>query len=130
MTHHDLQYVLKKDVRNNPIHREVDRGRQREFAVMLGIGAALVVVTLLVATQQFAYAGYRAQIERMREELRVEADYQRRFQLELATLSSPQQIGQRSRRELDLVAPRPEDVIVLERLPTGVPPSGAVVARK
>ena len=36
----DFEYAIKKDVRNNPIVREVDEARQRQLWRTAGIGAA------------------------------------------------------------------------------------------
>jgi len=41
-----FEYAIKKDVRNNPIVREVDETKQRELWKWAGIAAFLVVVLL------------------------------------------------------------------------------------
>ena len=41
-----FEYAIKKDVRNNPIVREVDRHRQREMWRSVGVGGLLVLVLL------------------------------------------------------------------------------------
>src|SRR5213076_2374232 len=41
-----FEYAIKKDVRNNPIVREVDNARQRELWKWAGVAAFLVVVLL------------------------------------------------------------------------------------
>ena len=48
-----FEYAIKKDVRNNPIVREVDRDRHREMWRSLGVGAFLVGVLLFSAWQHF-----------------------------------------------------------------------------
>ena len=54
MDHADaFEYAIRKDVRNNPIVREVDQRRQRELWASLGIGAALVLVVMFSAWQHF-----------------------------------------------------------------------------
>ena len=45
----DFEYAIKKDVRNNPIVREVDQARQRQLWRSMGIGLFLVVVLLFSA---------------------------------------------------------------------------------
>jgi hypothetical protein len=61
MTAEAFEYEIKKDVRNNPIVREVDRERNREMVRSVGIGVFLVVVLLFWAWQQFELLrhGYR-----------------------------------------------------------------------
>ena len=53
MTTESFEYAVRKDVRNNPIVREVDRERHRDMFRSLGIGVLLVVVLLFWAWQQF-----------------------------------------------------------------------------
>ena len=42
-----FEYAIKKDVRNNPIVREVDETKQRELWKWAGIAAFLVMVLLI-----------------------------------------------------------------------------------
>ena len=46
MSEMDFEYAIKKDIRNNPIVREVDEARQRQLWRSVGIGLFLVVVLL------------------------------------------------------------------------------------
>ena len=46
MTGESFEWAIKKDVRNNPIVREVDRERLREMWRSVSIGAFLVLVRL------------------------------------------------------------------------------------
>jgi hypothetical protein len=46
MTAETFEYAIKKDVRNNPIVREIDRERNREMVRSVGIGVFLVAVLL------------------------------------------------------------------------------------
>ena len=61
MTADTFEYAIKKDVRNNPIVREVDRNRQRELWRSVGVGGILVSVLLFSAWQHFELLrhGYR-----------------------------------------------------------------------
>ena len=47
MSAQDFERVIKKDIRNNPIIREVDQTRQRELRRSAVIGVFLVAVLLL-----------------------------------------------------------------------------------
>ena len=62
-----FEYAIKKDVRNNPIVREIDRERNREFVRSVAIGVFLVSVLLFWAWQQFELRrnGYR--LEQMQQ---------------------------------------------------------------
>ena len=41
MTAETFEYAIKKDVRNNPIVREIDRERNREMVRSVGVGVFL-----------------------------------------------------------------------------------------
>ena len=53
----DFEYAIKKDIRNNPIVREVDQARQRQLWRSMGIGVFLVAVLLFSAWQHFELCG-------------------------------------------------------------------------
>jgi hypothetical protein len=54
----DFEYAIKKDVRNNPIVREVDEARQRQLLQTVVIGGFLSLVILFSAWQRFALVGH------------------------------------------------------------------------
>jgi hypothetical protein len=51
MTGETFEYAIKKDVRNNPIVREIDRDRHRELWHATMLGVSLVAVLLFGACQ-------------------------------------------------------------------------------
>jgi hypothetical protein len=53
----DFEYAIKKDVRNNPIVREVDAARQRQLLQTVVIRGVLSLVILFSARQRFALVG-------------------------------------------------------------------------
>jgi hypothetical protein len=59
MTAETFEYAIKKDVRNNPIVREIDRERNREMVRSVAIGVFLVAVLLFWAWQQFELRAQR-----------------------------------------------------------------------
>jgi len=130
MTAETFEYAIKKDVRNNPIVREIDRERNREMVRSVGIGVFLVAVLLFWAWQQFELRrnGYR--LEQMQQERAVEVDVNRHLRLEVQTLKAPERIELLAPGRLRMVMPRPEDASVIERVvETPVPPR-SVVARR
>ncbi|HWN85208.1 MAG TPA: cell division protein FtsL [Vicinamibacterales bacterium] len=130
MTAETFEYAIKKDVRNNPIVREIDRERNREMVRSVGIGVFLVAVLLFWAWQQFELRrnGYR--LEQMQQERAVEVDVNRHLRLEVQTLKAPERIERLALGRLRMVMPRPEDASVIERVvETPVPPR-SVVARR
>jgi len=125
-----IEYAIKKDVRNNPIVREVDESRHRALWKWVRIGVFLVIVGLFSAWQHFEIIrhGYSIdQLERERADLEETA---RRLRLEIETLRSPQRIEALATRELRLVAPSHEDALVIERVLATEPPARTVVARR
>ncbi|MGE0704516.1 MAG: cell division protein FtsL [Vicinamibacterales bacterium] len=125
-----IEYAIRKDVRNNPIVREIDESRQRALWRWVRIGAFLVIVGLFSAWQHFEIIrhGYSiGQMERERAELEETA---RRLRLEIETLRSPQRIEALATRELHLVAPSHADALIIERVVPAAPPGGTVVARR
>jgi cell division protein FtsL len=130
MTAETFEYAIKKDVRNNPIVREIDRERNREMVRSVGIGVFLVVVLLFWAWQQFELRrnGYR--LEQVQQERAVEADVNRHLRLEVQTLQAPERIERIALNRLRMVAPRAEDASVIERVIETPPPPRSVVASR
>ena len=125
-----FEYAIKKDVRNNPIVREIDRERNREMVRSVAIGVFLVAVLLFWAWQQFELRrnGYR--LEQMQQERGVEAEVNRHLRLEAQTLQAPERIERLALGRLHMVAPRPEDASVIERVVETPPPPKSVVASR
>ena len=130
MTTETFEYAIKKDVRNNPIVREIDRERNREMVRSVAIGVFLVVVLLFWAWQQFELRrnGYR--LEQMQQERAVEAEVNRHLRLEAQTLQAPARIERLALGRLHMVTPRPEDASVIERVVETPPPPRSVVASR
>ena len=130
MTAETFEYAIKKDVRNNPIVREIDRERHREMARSVAIGVFLVSVLLFWAWQQFELRrnGYR--LEQMQQERAAEAEVNRHLRLEAQTLQAPERIERIALGRLRMIAPKPEDASVIERVvETPAPPRSVVASR-
>ena len=126
----DFEYAIKKDIRNNPIVREVDEARQRQLWRSVGIGLFLVVVLLFSAWQHFELLRHGYQIERMQQERSSEEEINRHLRLEIETLRAPKRIEKIAREQLHLVAPRRGQAIVIERVTLPAPPEKSVVASR
>jgi cell division protein FtsL len=88
----DFEYAIKKDVRNNPIVREVDEARQRQLWRSAAIGAVLVLVLLFSAWQHFELVRHGYLMERLQQERAAEEEVNRHLKLEIETLSAPSRI--------------------------------------
>lgn len=125
-----FEYAIKKDVRNNPIVREVDEARQRELWKSVAIAGLLVIVFLFSAWQRTELLRHGYQVEQLQREKATEDDLGRQLRLEIDTLKSPQRIETIATDRLHLVAPSREDAIVIERVLPADPPAKSVVARR
>lgn len=125
-----FEYAIKKDVRNNPIVREVDERRQRELWRSVAIGLFLVVVVLFSAWQHFELIRHGYRIEQMQQERAAEAEINRHLRLEIETLRAPKRIEKIATENLHLVAPTKDEAVVLERVVAPEPPAKSVVAHR
>jgi cell division protein FtsL len=125
-----FEYAIKKDVRNNPIVRDVDETRQRELWTSVGIAVLLVLVLLLSAWQHFELLRHGYKVEELQRERTAQEDIRRQYQLEIETLRSLKRIEALATAELHLVAPAPGEAIVIERVLPADPPTKSVVARR
>ena len=126
----DFEYAIKKDIRNNPIVREVDEARVRQLWRSMGVGLFLVAVLLFSAWQHFELLRHGYQIERMQQERAAEEEINRHLKLEVETLRSPQRIEKIATEQLHLVAPSRDQAIVIERVTPAAPPGKSVVASR
>ena len=125
-----FEYAIKKDVRNNPIVREVDEARMREMLRSTLIGAFVVAIVLYSAWQHFELVRYGYRIEQMQQQRAAEEKVNRHLKLNIQTLSRPDRIEQLASRRLKLVQPTAEDTFILERVIPSDPPARSVVAAR
>ncbi|HUF46886.1 MAG TPA: hypothetical protein VMM93_03660 [Vicinamibacterales bacterium] len=123
----DVEYAIKKDIRNNPVVREIDLDQKREFLRTAVLAAGIVAMLLFSAWQHFAIVQHGYQVEDLRTLMAAEQTAQRKLRLELETVQRPQEIERRAIRELHLVAPTAADIMVIEQVRPASRP-GAVMA--
>jgi cell division protein FtsL len=125
-----FEYAIKKDVRNNPIVREVDNARHRELWKTVGVAGLFVVILLVWAWQQFDILRHGYRIEEMQRERAAEEETARQLHLEIDTLKSPKRIEELATQKLHLVAPTRDEAIVIERVVPTEPPARSVIAQR
>ena len=125
-----FEYAIRKDVRNNPIVRELDKARQQELWKSVGMAAFLVLVLLVSAWQHFELLQHGYEVELMQRERTVEEDAARRLRLEIETLRSLKRVETLATGALHLVAPTADEAIVIERVMPADPASTSIVARR
>jgi len=118
-----FEYAIRKDVRNNPIVREVDEARQRELWKTVALIVGLVIAALFSAWphMELMVNGYR--IEQLQREKDAEEEMTRQLRLEIETLRSPKRIESLATSRLHLVAPKQDEAIGLERVVPGERPA-------
>jgi cell division protein FtsL len=128
--HETFEYAIRKDVRNNPIVREVDEQRQKELWQSFAIGVVLVLVLMFSAWQHFELLRHGYRLEQMQRERATEDDINRHLRLEIETLRAPQRIEKLATEQMGMVAPGVEDAIVLERVTESAAPVRSLVATR
>jgi cell division protein FtsL len=130
MSGESFEWAIKKDVRNNPIVREVDRERHRDMWRSVGVSVFLVVVLVFAAWQQFELKRYGYRMEETQKLLEEEGITGRRLRLELEMLRSHAFVEREARRRLHMAEPRPGEYTVIERVfETPAPPQSVVAQR-
>ena len=130
MSNDTFEYAIKKDVRNNPIVREIDRERHRDMGRSVAVGIFLVAVLLFSAWQHFELLRHGYRLEQMQRDRANESEINRHLRLEIDTLRSPARIERLATERLRMVSPGPDEASVIERvLPTEAPPK-SIVARR
>jgi cell division protein FtsL len=124
------EYSIRKDIRNNPIVREVDLERHREMWRSMGIGLFLVLVLLFSAWQHFELQQHGYRYEQMLQERAEEEVVNRHLRLEVETLEAPERIERVATGRLGMVAPTTDDTSVIERVTPAPAPPRSVVARR
>ena len=131
MEHNDtFEYAIRKDVRNNPIVREVDEERHRELWQSVGIGVVLVLALLFSAWQHFELIRHGYRLEQMQRERAAEAEVNRHLRLEIETLRAAQRIEKLATEQLGMIEPGPNDTVILERVIPPPSPAASVVAAR
>ncbi len=125
-----FEYAIKKDVRNNPIVREIDRTRQRELWRSAAIAVLLVVVVLFSAWQHFELLRHGYRVEKLQQEYASQQELNRRLRLEIETLRSPARIERLATERLHMIAPALDDAMVIQRVVPPAPPARSIVASR
>src|SRR5689334_10715115 len=121
-----FEYAIRKDVRNNPIIREVDHARQQEQWKWVGVAAMLAAAALLWAWPHFGLLQYGYQLDPLQQRRAEEEATLRQLRLEIETLRSPQRIEALATGQLHLVTPARDEAIVIERVVPPEPPATSV----
>jgi len=130
MSGESFEWAIKKDVRNNPIVREVDRERHREMWRSVGFSMFFVVAVLFATWQHFALLQYGYLMGDSQELLEKEERIGRQLRLELEMRRAPQVIEKIATEQLRMVTPGADDAPVIERVVEPAEPPMSVVAQR
>ena len=123
----DIEYAIKKDIRNNPIVREVDTQQKRELLRTACLVGLVVAGVLFSAWQHFEIVRAGYDMQKLEQARADEEKANRKLRLQVEALRAPQRIEQIAIDELQMAAPAPRDTLVIERAAPAAP-DGAVVA--
>jgi cell division protein FtsL len=124
-----FEYAIKKDVRNNPIVREVDERRLQEQWRSVAIGVLFVAVLLFSGWQRVELLQHGYRLEQMQKERGDEGEINRHLRLDIETLKSPERIERMATKDLKLVVPETGAAVIIERVVPPEPPAASVVAK-
>jgi cell division protein FtsL len=124
----DVEYAIKKDVRNNPVVRGVDVQQRRELFRSFLVGAAVVSMVLFSVWQHYLLIDHSYKVQGKLRERAAEEQLNRRLRLQVETLRAPDIVERRAMKELGMVYPSAEQTLVIERVSSSTAPR-AVVAR-
>lgn len=124
----DLEYAIKKDIRNNPVVREQDAHQRREYRRIVSLACLGVGMLLFSAWQHFQTLDHSMNIEELRVARATEERINRKLRLNVETLRAPEVIEARARKELGLQPPTLAGTLIIERAHASSP-SRTMVAR-
>ena len=129
MTGEAFEYAIKKDVRNNPIVREIDRERHREMWRSAGVGLFLVAVLVFFVWQQTNLYRQDNLVHDAQADLARQQKMNEQLRAQIATMKTLAVIDQKA-RHLKMVTPGADDSSVIPRVLTDQPPANSVLARR
>jgi cell division protein FtsL len=126
----DFEYAIRRDIRNNPIVREVDHARHRALWRLVGVGALLGLVLLFSAFQHFELLRQGYRLEQLQQRRAAQEEINRHLRLEIETLRSPRRIERLAIERLRLVVPTHDEAVIIERVTRPAGPADAVLASR
>jgi cell division protein FtsL len=124
----DVEYAIKKDIRNNPVVRQIDAQQKRDLVrttllVALGVG-----MSLFAAWQHYKLVQHGYELQKVQQARAAEDMLNRKLRLEVETLKAPDRIEVLATRKLNMFAPSAHDTLVLQRAAPATPDAAVVAA--
>jgi len=124
----DVEYAIKKDIRNNPVVREVDHVQKRDFRRTLWLTVLIVGALLFTVWQHYEVVIYGYQTEKMSSLLLEEQTKNRQLRVEYERLHAPQYLEPRAVQELHMTQATSAETLVIEKVPATTAGKGIVAA--
>lgn len=124
----DVEYAIKKDIKNNPVVREVDPLQKREFVRTAWLMAAIVGMVLFSSWQHFEIVRNGYDVQKLEQERAAAESLNRKLRLEYETLRAPQRLERIALEDLHMLTPSPKNTLVIERASPSAPDQAAVAA--
>ena len=129
MTGEPFEYAIKKDVRNNPIVREVDAERHRDLWRSTLVGLLLVAVLVFSVWRKAEQLNDGYDQSDLRQLQTYEEQRRSELRTRLEELRSPQRIEDAAKR-LRMIHPGPDDQHVITRVIEGARAPRTAVAQR
>ena len=110
----DVEYAIKKDIRNNPVVREVDADHKRELIRTVGVAFAIVAMLLFWVWQRYGIVENGYNEATTRDLLEREQERNRQLTLEADMQRAPKTIEERATHELHMVPPTTATTVVID----------------
>jgi cell division protein FtsL len=130
MTGESFEYAIRKDVRNNPIVREVDRDRHREMWRSVGLGSFLVAALIFFVWRQVELLQHGYEVSELRDQRIAQEKVNDSLRVTVETLKAPSRIEDLATRKLRMIIPAPEDQGAIELVIVDEGPDSSVLARR
>src|SRR5437762_2968204 len=105
----DIEYAIKKDIRNNPVVREVDVDQKREFRRTACLIGLFVLLLLFSAWPHFQIVESGYTLQKLEADRAAEEAANRQLRLEVESLRAPQRIEQIAKDKLHMVPATAKD---------------------
>lgn len=120
---------MVKQIDNSRLVKELDFQKTRECLLLMILAMLCLLVLLCLAWQQFEVIRRGYEREEIRKDIKHLTEINRQLKLERATLRSPQRIDLIARKQLGLISPS-FDQIVVQPAPEAPQPTEILVAAR
>jgi cell division protein FtsL len=130
MTGEAFEYAIKKDVRNNPIVREIDRERHRQMWRSSALAVFMVAVLMLVIWRHTDLLHQDVELQQLERALLAQQKQNDQLRLRIERLRAVARIEDEATRRLGMIFPSADEWQPIERAIASPQPPSSVLARR